>query len=203
MALGGAGSTAAAVTAGGAAQQNDHVTGIGTLSADVGSRSSSDDSADLHTLGSVAGVVDFVHNTGSQTDLVAVGGVACSSGGNDLPLGQLAFHGFGNGLQRISSTGDTHSAVDIGSAGQGVTDGTADTGGSTAEGLNLGGMVVGLILKEQQPGLGDTVHGDIHLHGAGVDLFGFVQLVQLALGTENLYREGSQIHEADGLVLPV
>ena len=46
--------------------------------------------ADLHALGHIAGVVDLVHLTGGQADLVAVGGIAGGSGGHQLALGQLA-----------------------------------------------------------------------------------------------------------------
>ena len=200
MGLGGAGGTAAAVTTGGAAQQDHHIAGVGALPADIFRRSGGDDSADLHALGGIAGVVDFVHNAGGQTDLVAVGGIACGGGGDNLPLGQLAGDGLGDGLQGVGCAGDTHGAVDIASAGQGIPDSAADTGGSTAEGLNLRGMVVGFVLEQQQPGLGNAVHGDIDLHGAGVDFLGLVQLGQLAVGLQMAHSHGGQIHQTDGLV---
>ena len=63
-------------------------------------------------------------------------------------------------------------------------------------------MVVGFVLKQQQPGLGHAVHGHVHLDGAGVDFLGLVQLVKLSVCPQVLDSDGSQIHQADGLVLP-
>ena len=74
--LAGAGGPADAVTAGGPAQQHDHIPRDGLLPADIGLGRGADDRADLHALGNVAGVVDLVDLTGGQTDLVAVGAVA-------------------------------------------------------------------------------------------------------------------------------
>ena len=203
VALGGTGSAAAAVTAGGAAQQDHNVPGHGALPADIGGGSGGNDRADLHPLGSVAGMVNFIHNAGGKADLVAVGGIAGCSGGDQLPLGQLAGNGLGDGLQGVRRAGDTHGTVDIGAAGQGIPDGAADAGSSTAEGFNFCGMVVGFILEQQQPGLSLPVHCHIHFHGAGVDLLGLVQLGKLSGGFQILGGDGGKIHEADGLLLPV
>ena len=63
-------------------------------------------------------------------------------------------------------------------------------------------MIVGLVLEQQQPGLGLPVHGHIHLHRAGVDLLALVQLLQLTPLPQHLSRHGGQIHEAQGPVLP-
>ena len=57
--LGGAGGAAAAVAAGPAAEQDDHVAGVGNLADDVFSRRRADDRADLHPLGYIARVVDL------------------------------------------------------------------------------------------------------------------------------------------------
>ena len=109
------------------------------------------DCADLHALGSVAGVIQFRDLAGGKANLVAVAGVTGSGGGDQLALGQLAGHRLGDRLQRVGCAGHAHGLVDVAAAGQGVADGTADAGGSTAERLDLGGVVVGLILKQKQP----------------------------------------------------
>ena len=79
-----------AVAAGAAAQQNDDVAGGGALAADMGSGGGAHDRADLHPLCHIAGVIDLIHLTGGQADLVAVGGITGGGGGHQLALGQLA-----------------------------------------------------------------------------------------------------------------
>ena len=199
MGLGGAGGAAAAVTAGAAAQKDDHVAGGGTLTANVLSGSGSDDSADLHALGCIAGVIELVHLAGSQTDLVAVGAVACGGLGDDGALGQLALHGLLDGSQGVGSAGNAHSGIHIRTAGQGVTDGAAHAGGCAAKGLDLSGVVVGLVLEEEQPVFLAVVGVHLDLHGAGVDLFGLVQARHLALLLQVLGHQGANVHEVDGL----
>ena len=200
MGLGGTRRAADAVPAGVAAQQDDHVAGVGALPADIFRGGGGDDRADLHTLGGVAGMVDLIHNAGGKADLVAVGGIASGGGGDDLPLGQLAGDGLGHGSQRVGRAGDAHGAVDVAPPGQGVTDGAADAGGRATEGFNLRGMVVGLVLKEKQPRLGDAVHGDVHLYRAGVDFLALVQLRELPRGLQVLDGDGREVHQADGLL---
>ena len=50
------------------------------------------------------------------------------------------------------------SLIDIGPAGKRVADAAADAGGRAAEGLDLGGVVVGLVLEHEQPVLLLAVH---------------------------------------------
>ena len=200
--LGRTSSTAHTITAGAAAQQNDDIAGGGALAADVGSGSSAYNGADLHALCHIAGVVDLIHLTGSKADLVAVGGIACGSSGHQLALGQLAGQRLTDRLERVACAGDAHGLIDVAAAGQRVTDGTADAGSCTTEGLDLGGMVVGLVLEQEQPVLILTVHIALDLDGAGVDLVGLVQIFQDALLLQLLGTDGGKIHHAAGLVLP-
>ena len=199
--LGGAGSAADAVTAGAAAQQHDHIAGSGALAADVGGRGSTHNGTDLHALCHIAGVVDLVHLTGSQTDLVAVGGVTGGCGGDQLALGQLAGHGLADRLERVACAGDAHSLIDVAAAGQRVADSTTDAGGSATEGLDLSGVVVGLVLEQEQPVLILAVDVALDLDGAGVDLLRLVQILQDTLLLQLLGTDGSKVHHAAGLVL--
>ena len=93
VALGGAGGTADAVPAGTAAQQNHHISGFGAFPADIARGSGSNHSAALQALGNKALVIQLRHMTGSQTNLVAIGGVACRRGLAELSLGELAGEG--------------------------------------------------------------------------------------------------------------
>ena len=170
MYFGGTGSTAAAVTAGTAAQQHDNIAGIGCLTDDCFSRSRAHDSADLHSLCHIIGMIDLFYQAGSQADLVAVGAVAAGCTADKLLLGQLSFQCLVHGTGRVCRAGDTHGLINVRTAGQRVTDGAAQTGCCTAERLDLCGMVVGLIFKVDEPLLGLAV--DLHRHhdAAGVDL---------------------------------
>ena len=146
-------------------------------------------------------MVDFIHNAGGQTDLVAVGGIARCGSGDNFPLRQLAGNGLGHGFQGIGSAGNPHGTVHIAPAGQGVPDSAADAGSSAAEGLDFRGMVVGFVLEKQQPGFFHAVYRDVHLYGAGVDFLALIQFVQLSHGAQVLDRNGRQIHQTDGLGL--
>ena len=61
-------------------------------------------------------------------------------------------------------------------------------------------MIVSLILEEQQPRFFLAVDLNIDHHGARVDLFGLVKLVEFALSLQMLYRYRRDIHQRDSLV---
>ena len=191
---------AAAVAARAAAQQDHHVSGDGLLTAHVCLGHRAHHRADLHTLGDVARVVQLVHHTGGKADLVAVAGIARRGCRHQLALRQLAGHGIPDGHQWVARPGDAHGLVHIAAVGQRVPDGAADAGGRAAERLDLGGMIVRLVFEQQQPGLVRTVvvHGDAH--AAGVDLVGFVHVLQHAGLFQVLSADGAQVHQAYGLV---
>ena len=94
MGFGRAGGSAAAVTSRGPAQQYHDVSRGRNFPADIFRRSRCDHGTDFHTLGGIAGMVDFIYDTRGQTDLVAVGRVAGGSRGHDLSLGKFALDGF-------------------------------------------------------------------------------------------------------------
>ena len=88
--------------------------------------------------------------------------------------------------------------MDIGTAGQGVPDAAADAGGRAAEGLDLRGVVVGLIFEHQQPVLGLAVHRGGDMDGAGIDLLTLVQLRQQAPLFQDLRADGGNVHQGLG-----
>ena len=199
MGFGGAGRAAAAISARSAAEKDDDVAVFGAFTSDVLFGSRTDDRTDLHVLCHVAVVVELIDLTRSQTDLVTVGGVACRRSGHDLTLGKLAGDGFGNGNEGICAAGDTHGRVNVGTAGERIADRAADAGSRAAEGLDFRRMVVGLVLEKEEPGLFFAVDLDLDLDGAGVDLLGFVKLIQLARLLERLACERTDVHQIDGL----
>ena len=205
MYLGGTGSTATAVTSGTSAEEDDDITGIGGLTDDIFAGSSAHNSTDLHTLCHVRGMIDLFYKSGSQTDLVTVRGITAGCASYQFLLGQLAVQCLGYGNGRIRRTGDTHCLIYIATTGQGITDSTAQTGGSATERLDLSRMVVGLVLEKYQPLLSLSVVAVIHLHrnhyGAGIDLIRFFHVVKFAVFFQLPHCHQRQIHQADELVL--
>ena len=201
VALGGAGGAADAVPAGAAAQEDHHVAGGGPLPADVGRRGRAHHRAALQVLSHIALVVELRHVAGGQADLVAVGGVARRGGLGDLPLGQLALQGLLHRGAGVAAASEAHGLVDVYPAGEGVADAPADAGGRAAEGLDLGGVVVGLVLEQEQPVLVLAADIALDLDGAGVDLLRLVQILQDTLLLQFLGTNGGKVHHAAGLVL--
>ena len=82
--------------------------GGGALATNVVCRGSAHDGANLHALGHVTGVIEFVDLTGGKADLVAVAGVAGGGSGHELALRQLALERLGNRDGGVTGAGDTH-----------------------------------------------------------------------------------------------
>ena len=97
--------------------------------------------------------------------------------------------------------------MDIGPAGEGVPDAAADAGSRPAEGLDLRGVVVGLVLEHQEPIPLLPIHLGRNMDGAGVDLLALVQLRELAPLFEDLGAQGCDIHQSlgtlGGFFLPI
>ncbi len=172
--FGGAGRAAAAVPPRAPAQKQHNIAGGGRFSADVFRRGRTDDSADFHVLGEIAGVIKLIHNAGRKTNLVSVGAVACGGGGNKLFLRQLACERLRNRLCRVGGTRYAHGGIDVGPAGKRVADRAADAGRCAAEGLNLSRVIVGFIFKKEQPFFNALVGRDVHLDGAGVNFLALI-----------------------------
>ena len=135
---------------------------------------------------------------GGQSDLVAVGGVARRGGLGQLALGELALQGLAEGDPGVAAACKPHGLMDINPAGQGVPDAAADAGGRAAEGLDLGGVVVGLVFKHEQPVLLLSVHLRRDMDGTGVDLLALVQLGEQAPLFQHLCADGGDVHEGLG-----
>ena len=141
-------------------------------------------------------MVELGDLAGGQADLVAVAGVAGGGGGHELALRELALHGLGHGDRGVGRAGHAHGLVDVAAAGERVADGAADAGGRAAKGLDLGGVVVGLVLEEEEPVLVLAVDVDGDLDGAGVNLLGLVEVLELARVLEPLGADRAHVHEA-------
>ena len=149
-------------------------------------------------LGDVARMVQLRHMAGGEADLVAVGGVPRRRRLGDLPLGQLAGEGVLKAGPWVAAAGDTHGLMDVGPARQGVPDAPADAGGRAAEGLDLRGMVMGLVLEHEQPVLLLPVHYGGNMDGAGVDFLALVQLGEQAPLFQRLRADGGNVHQGLG-----
>ena len=197
--LGGTGGTTDTITAGTTAEEDDDITRCRNLTAYVLCRCGCDDGTDLHTLSDIARMIDLIDETGREADLVTIAGVTVGRGRHELTLWQLALHGLLYRYGRITGTGDTHRLINIASARQRITDRATDTGGRTTERLDLGRVVMGLVLKEQEPVLILAIDIDLDLHGAGIDLLRLIELLELSFLLQHLRSEGTDIHEVDRL----
>ena len=198
MGLGGAGCPAYAVAPGATAQKDDLVARCGALAAHVTRGRGAHDGAYLQALGGVAGVVELEDLSRGEADLVAVGGVALGGRAHELALGELASHGLAHRHEWVSRSGHAHGLIDIGAARERVANGSPDAGRRTAKGLDLGGVVVRLVLKEEEPVLVPAVYIDRDPHRAGVYLVRLIEVREDALGLEPAGTDGSHVHEADG-----
>ena len=149
----------------------------------------------------IAGMINLVHKPRRKPYLVAVGAVACRSGGHELLLRKLAGYGVLDPCERIGAAGNAHGVIDIAPAGQGIAYCAAHAGGSTAERLYLRGMVVGFVLEQEQPRLVFAVNIDIDPDRAGVYLVRFVKVPELSALFERLCRNAGKVHETDALLI--
>ena len=195
MALGGAGGAADSVPAGPSAQQNHHIAGLGPLPDYIFRQDRRHHRAAFQPLGYIALVVNFRHVARGKADLVAVGGIARRRGLGQLALGQLASQRIHQRLAGVPAAGDPHGLMDIRPPGKRVPDAAADAGGRAAEGLDLRGVVVGLVFEHQQPVLLLTVHHGGNVDGTGVDLLALVQLRQQAPLLQDLCPQRGNIHQ--------
>ena len=136
-----------------------------------------------------------MYETGSQANLVAVGGIARSSGLAQLALRQLVLEGLRERHGRVARTGHAHCLINVGAAGQRVADRTAEAGSSAAERLDLSRVVVGFVLEHEQPVLIVAVHERLNLDGAGVDLLGLVDVLQVAALFKHLGSNRAHVHQ--------
>ena len=121
---------------------------------------------------------------------------------HQLFLGKFSLQGILYGNPGIRRSRHPHGLIHIGSSGKGIPDGAAQTGGRSAEGLDLRGMVVGLILEIYQPFLCLSVDFHRHHNAAGVNLFRFLLILQFSFLFQLFHRHQRQIHQADKFILP-
>ena len=197
MGLGGAGRAADTVASGAPAQKQDDIACLRAFADDVFGRSRADDRAAFQALGDIAFMVDFGDQSGRQTDLVAVGGVAGSSCLGKLTLRQFSLQGIFHLRPRIAAAGVAHRLMDIDTSGQRVTDTAADTGRRAAEGFDLGRVVVGLILEHEEPVFLLAVDLRFDMDGTGVDLFRFIDLRAETALLQGLGTDRRQVHQRD------
>ena len=195
--FGGTGGAAAAVAAGLAAEQDDHVAGFGHLADDILQRGRADHRADLHALGDITRVIDLMHQPGREADLVAVGRIARRRGLAQLALGQLVLERLGERDGRVARAGHAHRLIDVAAAGERVADRAAKAGRRAAERLDLGRVVVRLVLEHEQPVLIVAVYERLDLDRAGVDLLGFIDVPEVAALFEHLRACGRNVHQRD------
>ena len=195
MLLGRTRSTAAAIAAGLAAEEDDDIARERFFADDIIARSCAEDRADFHALSNETRVVIFFDFTRSQANLVAVGAVPFSSTGGQLALWQFADERILDRLARVAGTGDAHSLINIGSAAQGVADTAAQAGSCAAERFDFRRVVMGFIFEEEKPFFFDAIDIDRDNDGAGVDFFRFVEVIEFTGCFQFFDGNGRHIHE--------
>ncbi len=195
-----AGGAADAVTAGAAAEHQDHVARLRPLAQHLPLRHRAHHGADLHPLGRIARMVDFPHVRGCQSDLVAVARIAGRGLARNHPLRQLAVHRLAHRLPDVAGAGHAHRLIHVGAARERVADGAAQAGRSPAERLDFRGMVVGLILELQEPFFGFPVHVHVDDDAAGVVFLALLLVIQDSFVLQIAGADGSQLHQAEGFV---
>ncbi len=199
--LGRTGGTSDSVATGASAQQQNHVARGGALPSHVRSLHGAHDCAHLHSLGGVAVMEDFPDMGGGQTYLVAIGRISRGSLAAYDSLGKLSLHCLGHRLADVAGAGHAHGLIDICTARERVSDGSAQTGGSASEGLDFGGVVVGLVLELEEPGFLLAVHIHIHADAAGIVLLALLLVVEDTLFLQPAGSDGGQLHETEALTL--
>ena len=195
VALGRTGCTAAAVTTGAAAEQDDNIARIRHFTNDVFNRCCADNCADFHALCDIARMINLMNQAGSQTDLVAVRRITGSGSGAQLALRQLVLQRLAQRNRRIACTGHTHCLIYIASTGQRIANCAAKAGSSAAKRFDFCRMVMGFVFKHEQPRLFFAVYGCIDADGASVDFFALVQIRQAAALLEHFACNGADIHQ--------
>ena len=138
--------------------------------------------------------------SGGKAYLVAVGRIAGGGGGGDFSGRKLAGNGFVNRQQGIRCTGNAHRLIYEGAAGKGIAYGSAKACCRAAEGLYLGGMVMGLVFEHKQPLFVFSVVVNGNLYGAGVYFFAFVKVGQKAVFFQFFGCKGGNVHKAKRFV---
>ena len=134
-------------------------------------RSCAYNGTNLHAFCHVAWMVELRNLAGSKANLIAVAGITCSCCANNGALGKLSRKGLRNRNSWVCSASDAHCLVDVAAARKRVADCATDTGSCATKRLNLGWMVVGLVLEEEEPVFICTVHVYLYLYGTGINLF--------------------------------
>ena len=152
-------------------------------------------------------MVDLFYMSRRKADLVSVAGVALCGTCDKLLLGKFVLESLGNRNCGICRAGHAHCLIYIASSGERVADRSAKAGSCAAERLDLRGMIVRLVFKEDKPFLCLGPVSIIHFHGyhnrAGVILVRFFLIVKLAVCLELLHSHDGEIHQADIFVVSV
>jgi len=176
MRFAGAGCAAAAIASRASTEQQHNVARRRNFAANILFRRCANNRADLHALGEIAGMIDFMHESGRQAELIAVRAVARRSGSHQTALGQFVRKRILDRLRRICRAGHAHRLIDIAASGQRIANRAADAGRRAAERLDLSRVIVGLVFEQKQPVFLRTVNFRAEFNRASVDFLRFVEI---------------------------
>ena len=108
--------TTAAVTSGTAAQQDDDISRIRSLTDHIFSRSSTHNSTNLHTFCHIVRMVNLFYISSSQSNLVTIRAIAAGCTAHQFFLGQFTLQSLRYRNGRVSCAGYTHCLIYISTA---------------------------------------------------------------------------------------
>ena len=102
-------------------------------------------------------------------------------------------------LPRVAAASHAHGLMDIRAPRQRIANRPAQAGRRPAKGLDLCGVVVRLILEHEEPGLLAAV-GELrrYVNRTGIDLFGYLEVGQLAPPSQELPANRREVHQGVG-----
>ncbi len=136
-----------------------------------------------------------------KTYLIAVAGISGSSRLGDDSLRKLAFERGGHVCRRVCAARHSHCLIYVRSAGERISDSSAETRSRAAERLDFSRMVVSLILEHYKPLLILAVVVNVDFDRASVYLVADVKIVEFAKLFKLLDRDCGDIHKTGIFIL--
>ena len=166
-------SSATSISSCSSTKKNNDISRVRILSLNCTSWSSSYNCTNLHSLGNIIRMVDFLNISCSKSDLVTIWAVSVSSTCNKLSLRKLSMNCLWYRNSRICCTCNSHCLIYICTSWQWISYSTTKTSCCATKWLNLCWMVMCLVLKVNKPFLCLSINLNRNNNWAGINLIRF------------------------------